>query len=125
MSRRSISLVIIVLLVAGALAWRFHDTTEVYSKEDKARVQLAAIAQALQDYAVKNGAFPGPEAGLSVLISSDEFSSEGLKDPWNQIISYECLNPACDTVKLASAGPPGFGKDRASDLTLVVKRSSK
>jgi len=116
-----LSVSVIAILAVGLL---YFGKSERYSKEDKLRVQMRVIAQSLQDYAARKGAFPPEREGLGVLVAEKEFNAEGLKDPWGQEISYKCLKPGCESIRLASRGPTeGDSRPSADIFSLEVTRT--
>ena len=121
MTRRAVGIVAgLVVLVALALLLIVFGRDEVYSKEQKARLQLQFLSDALQDYAKEGGSLPSAGEGLGVLVKSGQVNPDGLRDPWDQPISYKCKDEKCDLVELASAGPPG-GAAKES-VTLAVRK---
>jgi hypothetical protein len=119
-------LVAVVVIITIFGVWRLLSVDEVYSKEDKTRVQLGVIAQSLQDYAARHGVFPRAEEGLDTLVMSGEFTADGLKDPWNQMVIYECLDKACNAVKLTSLGPLGSKENgKSGQISLVIRARGK
>jgi general secretion pathway protein G len=68
------------------------------AKTDTARVQLSSVASALELYALDNGGYPTPQAGLRALIEPPTGASrwrgpylskpDGLVDPWGRPYLY-------------------------------------
>lgn len=68
------------------------------AKTETARAQISAISTALELYALDNGGFPRPEAGLRPLIEPPSGAAnwkgpylkreQGLIDPWGQPYQY-------------------------------------
>lgn len=68
------------------------------ARTDTAKAQVAAIATALELYALDSGTFPPQEAGLSALVSAPQNAAnwrgpylkrkEGLIDPWGRPYHY-------------------------------------
>jgi general secretion pathway protein G len=68
------------------------------ARTDTARVQIAAIASALELYALDNGGYPAPQSGLVSLVQAPQGSTrwrgpylvkpEGLVDPWGRPYLY-------------------------------------
>ena len=121
MTKRAVgSVVVLVVLVVLAFLLIPFGRDEVYSKEQKARVQLQFLKHALQDYAAKSGSLPSAGEGLGALVKSGQLNPDGLRDPWDQPIIYKCNDKKCDSAELASSGPPGEAAKDA--LTVVVQK---
>lgn len=68
------------------------------ARTDTARVQLSAVASALELYALDNGGYPTPQAGLRALIEPPTGATrwrgpyltkpDGLVDPWGKPYLY-------------------------------------
>ncbi|HEX5958373.1 MAG TPA: type II secretion system major pseudopilin GspG [Hyphomicrobiaceae bacterium] len=68
------------------------------ARSETAKVQITAIASALELYALDNGSYPSPQIGLSALIQRPSGATrwagpylkkaEGLIDPWGRAYQY-------------------------------------
>ncbi len=68
------------------------------ARTDTARVQLAAVASAMELYALDNGGYPPPQVGLRALVEPPPGSprwrgpyltkADGLVDPWGRPYLY-------------------------------------
>lgn len=87
------------------------------ARTETARAQISAVGTALELYALDNGSFPSPEAGLAALINAPTGASrwqgpylknvKDLNDPWGQPYRY----------RLNDHGQPkvsSLGRDNAS-----------
>lgn len=69
------------------------------ARTETAKAQIAAISTALELYALDNGGFPTPQAGLSALVTPQPGvpswkgpyikRAEGLIDPWGRPYTYK------------------------------------
>lgn len=69
-----------------------------HARSETARIQLSAIASALELYALDNGGYPSPQQGLRALVATPNGAThwkgpylkrtEGLLDPWGRAYSY-------------------------------------
>lgn len=70
-----------------------------HARTEAARIQLAAIASALELYALDNGGYPTAQQGLRALVAAPPGAarwkgpylkrSDGLMDPWGRPYSYK------------------------------------
>jgi general secretion pathway protein G len=68
------------------------------ARTETAKVQIDAIASALELYALENGGYPPPQVGLGALVQRPHGATrwsgpylkkaEGLKDPWGRDYRY-------------------------------------
>jgi general secretion pathway protein G len=68
------------------------------ARTETAKVQINAIASALELYALDNGTYPPPQAGLDALVRAPHGATrwsgpylkkaEGLNDPWGRRYQY-------------------------------------
>jgi general secretion pathway protein G len=98
------------------------------ARTDTARVQLSAIASAVELYALDNGGYPRPEAGLKALVEPPAASTrwrgpylakpEGLVDPWGRPYLYRVpgRNRAFEVYSLGRDNLPG-GTGEDQDIT--------
>lgn len=98
------------------------------ARTDTARVQLSAVATALELYALDNGGYPRPEAGLRALMEPPAGSArwrgpylvkaEGLVDPWGRPYLYRVpgRNRAFEVYTLGRDNAPG-GTGEDQDVT--------
>lgn len=98
------------------------------ARSETAKVQLTAIASALELYALDNGTYPSPQIGLSALIQPPSGATrwagpylkkaEGLIDPWGRAYQYGVPGRAgpFEVFTLGRDNAPG-GAGEDADLT--------
>ena len=115
-ARRGMTLIEILVVVAilGMLATavtvtvldQFED-----AKNERARMDIAAINSALEIYKIKNNKFPTTGEGLSSLVNPPKgkpFLSEIPKDPWDNDYNYQSPGERnARSYDLWSSGPDG------------------
>jgi len=95
------------------------------ARTEAAKVQIGAISTALELYALDNGGYPRPEAGLAALVKQPAGAprwsgpylkkAEGLVDPWGRPYQYRVPGRAgaFDVFTLGRDNAPGgTGEDR-------------
>jgi general secretion pathway protein G len=95
------------------------------ARSEAARMQINAIASALELYALDNGGFPSQQAGLDALVRPPSGArtwsgpylkkSEGLIDPWGRAYQYKVpgRSGAFDVFTLGRDNAPGgTGEDQ-------------
>lgn len=120
-----IVLAILVLLASFAAPQVFRYLGK--ARTDAARIQINAIASAIELYALDNGGYPSQEAGLGALIQplagATRWSgpylkkAEGLVDPWGHPYQYRVPAPsgAFSVFTLGRDNAPG-GAGEDSDV---------
>jgi general secretion pathway protein G len=97
------------------------------ARTESARVQISAIASALELYAIDNSSYPTSEQGLRALIEAPSGSTrwagpylkraDGLKDPWGRPYQYAWQAPnGFQVFSLGSDNARG-GTGEAQDVT--------
>jgi general secretion pathway protein G len=98
------------------------------ARSETAKIQLTAIAGALELYALDNGAYPSPQIGLSALIEQPSGATrwngpylkkaEGLIDPWGRPYQYRVpgRSGAFEVFTLGRDNAPG-GTGEDADVT--------
>ena len=98
------------------------------ARTEMAKVQINAIASALEVYALDNGAYPPPQAGLVVLVQQPSGARrwngpylkkpEGLIDPWGRPYRYRVPGRAgaFEVFTLGRDNAPG-GTGEDADVT--------
>ena len=121
-TRAKVLVVAAVLVVLGAfVAWQTVGSQEEYLRENKVRIQLEMIADALKSYARRNGRFPSAEEGLNVLAKEGEIKASAFVDPWDQPIGYRCKAADCRIVVVSSKGEVDRAKRPVgSEITIEV-----
>ena len=95
------------------------------SKTQTAKVQVQAIATALELYALDTGGYPAPQVGLSALVQASPGvgnwrgpylkRADGLVDPWSKLYQYRVpgRSGAFEVFTLGRDGNPGgAGEDQ-------------
>ena len=98
------------------------------ARSETAKIQLTAIAGALELYALDNGAYPSPQIGLRALIEQPSGATrwggpylkkaEGLIDPWGRPYQYRVpgRSGAFEVFTLGRDNAPG-GTGEDADVT--------
>ena len=98
------------------------------ARTETAKIQISAISSALELYALDNGGYPRPEAGLGALVQRPAGTprwngpylrkAEGLVDPWGRPYQYRVPGRAgaFDVFTLGRDNAPG-GTGEDSDVT--------
>jgi general secretion pathway protein G len=98
------------------------------ARTETAKVQINAIASALELYALDNGGYPAPQFGLNALVQRPHGATrwngpylkkaEGLKDPWGRDYQYRAPGRAgaFDVFTLGRDNAAG-GTGEDSDVT--------
>ena len=136
-SARESGMTIIEILIVIALIGTIMTIvmTNVLSKNDEAKIDLAAVslkkvAESLNIYKLHNNRYPTAEDGLEALVTEPSSSSarkwrgpyteaDKLKDPWGGDIRYEITYPG--KFKLVSAGPDSE-MDTPDDISFPAAR---
>jgi general secretion pathway protein G len=121
-------LVIIGLLV-GVVAPRFF--SQVGKSEARvARVQLDALAKALEQYRIDTGRYPSPEQGLAALVKAPEGEARWAgpyltqavpHDPWGRPYAYR-PNAEGGEIELATLGKDGRAGGQGESEDIVLRR---
>lgn len=93
------------------------------ARTDTARVQVNAIASALELYAIDNGGYPSQQTGLGALmqapVSTPRWAgpylkkADGLIDPWGRPYQYRLANSQFQVFTLGRDNTPGgTGEDQ-------------
>jgi len=121
-----IVLAILVLLAGLAAPQVLHYLGR--ARTEAAKVQVSAISSALDLYALDNGGYPRPEAGLGALLKPPPGATrwngpylkkaEGLIDPWGRPYQYRVpgRSGAFDVFTLGRDNAPG-GTGEDGDVT--------
>jgi len=98
------------------------------ARTETAKVQISAIASALELYALDNGAYPPPQVGLVALVQPPHGATrwngpylkkaDGLRDPWGRAYQYRLpgRSGAFDVFTLGRDNAPG-GTGEDSDVS--------
>ncbi len=121
-------LVIIGLLV-GVVAPRFF--SQVGKSEARvARVQLDALAKALEQYRIDTGRYPSPEQGLAALVRAPEGETRWAgpyltqavpNDPWGRPYAYRSGAEGGE-IELATLGKDGRAGGQGESEDIVLRR---
>ena len=121
-----IVLAILVLLAGLAAPQVLHYLGR--ARTETAKIQISAISSAIELYALDNGGYPRPEAGLAALVQRPAGAprwngpyfkkAEGLIDPWGRPYQYRVPGRAgaFDVFTLGRDNAPG-GTGEDSDVT--------
>lgn len=97
------------------------------ARTETAKIQINAIASALELYALDNGDYPAPQAGLGALVQQPQDAArwagpylkkaEGLIDPWGHAYQYRVpgRSGAFEVFSLGRDNAPG-GAGEDSDV---------
>ena len=113
---------VIMGMVAGLITVSVHARMAI-AKQNIAKTEVAAIADAVESFHLMYGRYPSNDEGLEILTRPTEKSSEpllhsNLKDPWGHAYEYTCpgqQNRLYEVVSLGADGMPG-GSGADSDV---------